>query len=425
MKFLNRYSVTLLIICLLALVYESVVQHNKDLDIFIGASRLIFEGKSCYEVWIPSGTGALKYFYSPLFAVILAPLKDMPQVACNLIWLSLSFVIIYRTFWLFNYFLPLNNFPDKKKRLFYFLCIACCARYILDNLALGQMTFMMVWGSLEVIRLVSLKKYVWASALLALIINFKIIPIAILAYLIYKKEFRAVILTCVFSIICLFLPVIFLGYDFNNSLLHSWLGSLTGTASNSIYDDIGRPSLSSLIPSLVMDSEMQFSLKRNFLHLNGSGTNMVLNGIRAVFLIFLVYLFGKPFKKAAAKKSVFYDLSLICIATPLLFPHQGKYSVYYLLPAYAYCIYSLIKLHAVRNRVKCKKIYNYTLIFLCFSFSFVTLTTDSVIGRRLSDFTEYLHFITYGSLGLLIAMVFLKPRQSLWKSLIERRFYDA
>lgn len=393
------------------LVYESVLRNNKDFDIFISASRLIFEGKTCYEVWLKSGTSGLKYFYSPLFAVLLFPLKNLPQLAYNFIWIAFNLAVIYRSFYLLSYFLPLKHITTKQKKAFFILSVLCSARYILDNLDLGQMTFLLVWASLEASKLIFQKRIIAASSLLALIINFKLIPLAILPYLLYKREFKAFGLTVLFFSLYLFLPALVLGYEFNLQLLQSWLSSLTLTESRSIYEDLGRPSLSSLVPSLVMETPIEFSLKRNFLNLDSSTTMLVLNTVRVLLLMLLASLFGKPFQKTSSRKTLFYDISLIFIATPLVFPHQGKYSFFYLMPAYAYCIYSLFKLYSLKQHPTYKRINQLVLVFVSLSFLGVTLTTDGLIGRRLSDFSEYIHTITYGAFFLLTAMVFLKPKK--------------
>lgn len=392
---------------------ECFVKNNKDFDIFIGASQLVFEGKNCYEVWLKSGAEGLRYFYSPLFAVLLFPVKDLPQVAYNFVWTGINLFFICRIFKLLPFFLPLNRFSENKRTVFVLLLFLLTTRYMLDNLDLGQMTFLLVWASMESMRLVYEKKYLTGSALLALIINIKLIPLAFVFYLLYKREFRAVLLTTAFFILYLFLPAIFIGPSFNNELLQNWFHSLSGTTVHSIHDDAGRPSLSSLIPSLLMDTPLQFDFKRNILNLPEGTVNTILNSIRFLILLILTLLFGKPFQTIKNKKKLFYDLSLVCLTTPLIFPHQGKYSFFYLLPAYAYCLYSIIKLKALQNKLK--SVYQLCKVLLIISFCLVTLTTDGLIGRKASNFTEYLHLISYGSMILLIALIFLKPKTILRK----------
>lgn len=414
MKFINSiyFKIVAFVIILLVLFFESFIQADKDFDVFIGASNLIAEGKDCYDVWIHCAGNGLKYFYSPLFAGLLFPFRSLSQLSHNLLWMSLSFFFIYRTCILVLYFLPLKKFPEKQKYLYFILLLVLTARYILDNLALGQMTFLLVWGSLESMRLVYEKKFIYGAALLALIINFKLIPITLLAYLFYKKEFKAAAFTLIFFITYLFLPAIVLGFEFNNLLLESWFHSLSATNANSILEDSGRPSFSSWIPSLAMNTPIEFAMKRNFVNLNAPEVNTILNLLRLCFLVLLVWLFEKPFRSINSKRMLFYDVSLLCLVTPLFFPHQGKYAIYYLLPAYAYCVFLILKLHRVTGISKYKRLYRQSLMLLIVSFVLVTLTTDGLIGRHLSNVAEYLHLITYGALCLLYAVMLLKPAKN-------------
>lgn len=412
MRFLN--SVYFKVVAFLFIGYifylECVVNHNKDFDVFVSASRLIFKGETCYDVWIHVGTSGLKYFYSPLFAVLLFPFKDMPQVAYNIIWLSINLVLIYRIFKLIPVFINLKKFNQKQRDLFYILTLLASARFLYDALSLGQMSFVLVWGSLEAVRLIRDGKLVSGAAILALIINIKLIPVAILAYLFYTKELKAVIYTLLFFLLYLFLPVIFIGNQFNTELLLQWLGSITSTTSNSIMDDYGRQSLSSFVPAMFMNTPLQFNFKRNLFDLSPPAVNLILNLSRLLLLALLVFLFGKPFRKTIPKKELFYHLALICLVTPLFFPHQGKYSFFYLLPAQAYCIYALIQLKQVRSKLKYGQYYKITFVFFLLSFILLTLTTDGLIGRRLSDLCEYFQLITIGTFSLLLALIGLKPK---------------
>jgi hypothetical protein len=55
------------------------------------------------------------------------------------------------------------------------------------------------------------------------------------------------------------------------------------------------------------------------------------------------------------------------------------------------------------------KINKPALIFISLSFLLCTLTTDGIIGRKLSDLCEYLHLLTIGGICLLVAMYYLHP----------------
>lgn len=399
--------------CLLAaflLYLECFVNLNKDFDVFIKASQLVFNKQNCYEVWIQVGSSGLKYFYSPLFTVLLFPLTHLPQQGYYFVWLSLNLVLLYRVFKLLPFYLPLKKLNANKQQLFYGLLILAVARSFYDVFGQGQMTIILVWGTLESLRLIKTGKIVAGSAILALIINIKLIPVSVLAYLFYKGYFKAATLTVVFFGIYLFLPGFFIGFDFNAELLHNWMMSITATNSNSLAEDNGRQSLSSAVPAFLMDTPLQFNLKRNFVNLEPYKVNLVLNAFRCGLVLLSMWLVGKPFAKQKINRKLFYDLALICLITPLFFPHQGKYSFFYLLPAYAYSLYRLIRLQQVETRQKFKAYYSSAVIFVIVSFALLTLSTDGVVGRRLSDLCEYFQCITFGTLSLLGAMLVLKTK---------------
>jgi len=407
MTMLKQHYVRIIFLVLgvLLLLFESFVIHDKDLDIFVGASRLVAEGKTCYEVWLESGTSGLKYFYSPLFAVLMIPFGYLPQWGYNLLWISASLLLMWRSFMLLQFYLPLDRLSQRQRNWFWVLVIISVARMIADNLALGQMTILLIWGTLESMRLIFLKRYPAGCALLALIINIKLIPLGLLAYLVYKRELKAAGLIVFFLVLYLYLPALVVGFDFNNQLLLDWKNSLSATQEKSIYEDIGRSSLSALVPSLMLETPLQFSIRRNIIIADEHTANLILNATRLILLTVLAILMRPPFKIRSSRRALLYDLSLVCLATPLIFPHQGKYALYYTLPAYSYCIFWLMDNKGLDVS---KKQYRSVLAFTLLSFALITLTTDGLIGRKASDLTEYLHLPVYGMIFLIVAVGWLK-----------------
>lgn len=394
------------------IVFQVIVKPNKDFDIFIGAAKYIAEGKSCYGIWLHSGDSGLKYYYSPLFGLIMYPFSCLPQFLYNIVWLIINLFVLIRLFKLTRVFLIGNKNITINYSIFYFLLFLSMARIINDNFDLGQMTFILVWASLESLRLIYIKQLIAGTALLALIINIKILPITVLCYLIYKKELKATAYTILFFIAYLYLPVIFLGIDFNNLLLHDWLVTLTETNKNSIAEDIGRQSLSSLIPSLLMETNTEIKIKTNLLNLNETTITLILNLVRIIFLIVLIPFLGKAFQVIKNKKEIFFHISLIFIITPIFFPHQGKYSLLFLLPAYAYCLFSLIRLKSISSKKQSFiKPFKVGGIFVLISFALITLTTDGLIGRHFADIAEHLHLLVFGAIILLAGTMYLKPKR--------------
>lgn len=401
------YFKLIILAALLFLLYnESFVNRNKDLDVFVSASKYISEGKSCYDVWFKSGTAGLKYFYSPLFAVLIMPLSKLPQEAYNLVWLTINLLIIARIIKLIPRFIDLNSLTISKRQWFYFLLFVTCIRFSFDCFSLGQMTFILIWGTLEAFLRFEEKQNLSGAAVLAVIINIKIIPVALLGYLFYKGYFKALIWTVVFLGITLYLPALFIGFKFNQQLLSHWVTSLTSTNANSIMDDYGRQSLSSFIPAILMDTPVQFGIKRNFVNMDAHSVSNILTIIRVIILAGLAFLFGSPFKRAEGKSRLFYHLSLICAVTPLFFPHQGKYSFVYLVPANALILFGLLQMNRMSDLNKRHLV---AMILFVFSFVLLTLTTDGVIGRNASDWCEYMQFITLGAFCVIGSLVLMKP----------------
>ena len=380
-----------------------IVNLDKDLDIFIEASRLVFRGESPYENWL--GTAGLKYYYSPFFAMILYPLKDTPQLFYAFVWTLLNFYLVFRVFALLVELLAIRGIDVLRQRLFILFCLACSVRFLLDNLSLGQMTVMLLWATLETLRLWMAGKWLLAGALLALVINIKLLPVAVFCYFFYKGSWKVCLATAGFSILLLWIPSFVWGSAFNQQLHGDWLNTLTGTSVNSIVEDDNRPGLSSLIPSLVTETPVKFGLQRNFMELGPGAVQIVTNIGRLLFVLFGVALISGPLKKPGSTARAFYDMSVICLLTPLVYPHQGKYALLYTLPAYAVCIWFLLQTE------KPWRVTGYRPVFILVAISFilVTLTTDGVITRTGSDFAEYYHLLSYGTFALLAALWKMKP----------------
>jgi len=100
------------------------------------------------------------------------------------------------------------------------------------------------------------------------------------------------------------------------------------------------------------------------------------------------------------------------LLTPLIAPHQGGYSFFYLLPAFSWVIYmSLVflrdKKEAGNNRILLK--YKFAISGLIISFLLTTITSDGIIGRHYSNIANHFHLQTIGALILIIPMMLYKP----------------
>jgi hypothetical protein len=404
----------LFIILLLAglIIFESFFKVTKDFDIFIGASRLLRQGRSCYNEWIPVGDGFLLYYYSPLFALLVMPLSFLPQHLCYLIWMTFNVWLLYRIIVLIDYYLDISRlFAQRKARVIYSLLVtACVIRFLVYNLDLGQMTILLLYCSLKSVRMINDGRKWAGSALLALAINIKLIPVALLFYLIYRGQFRSSLLVILFFVVYSLLPSAFIGNEFNTRLLHDWAGVITKTNGKSIEEDQGRTSLSALVPSLLMETKGEVPLKRNIFTSDRNTAMLALNISRAILVALTLYFLRTfPFKKARSLLHDYYALSYILLVTPLIAPHQGKYSFFYLLPAYSYILFMFFLKKKEAPGIPFTGRYILAVTFTVLSFILATVSSDGIIGNHFSLVAEHFHSITIGTLILIVPLMLLPP----------------
>lgn len=383
---------------------------NGDFKVFLEAAKLVAAHGNPYHVWI--GNYAL-YFYSPLWAIILIPFSYLPNVIPNFIWLLANTYFLYRIWILLTKFIDLQNLSKKQVKWFLFLCILLNARYILYNFELIQMTIFLLWGALESLILFRNKKYLSGGALLALIINIKILPIVLIPYLIYRKELKGALSTLFFSMIYLFLPSLYLGWSTNLYLLSEWWSVINPNNTEHLLEpDLGVHSLTALIPSLLTRTNGVLPYSRNIFNLDFETTTYILNAVRTGLVLFTLYfLRWPPFKLVRSKFSEIHELSYIFLLIPLIFPHQQKYAFFLASPAFFYISYFLIYNFQSRIRIINKKTSYLIIILLILSFALMTLSTDGVIGRNLNKIAQHYKTITYGATILIIILIICAPRR--------------
>ena len=139
--------------------------------------------------------------------------------------------------------------------LFLFLLFAFSLRFFLDNIHYSQITIFILWCTAFGLQLILNNKTIAGSALLALGINIKLLPIVFLPYLIYRGYFKAFTYTVLFYFSYLFLPALFIGFNYNLSLIKTWLSLINPANQNHILDVEERSfhSLSTLLSTLLVN----------------------------------------------------------------------------------------------------------------------------------------------------------------------------
>ena len=407
MKYIKNEKSALLVFLILGLTFL-IVSHSLvgDFGTFYKASSLLPQGIDIYAT--PITSGCFHYLYSPFFAILIYPLTFFDPDIAALIWKVLSLLMIARSLFLFSKIGGFDSIESQKKVYIYAASIIFTTYFSYEALRLGQMSPFILWAMVECLYQSKTKKVpILGSAILGLAINIKIMPITLLPYLLYRKHFKAFILVILFCMVYFILPEFILGSERHHQLLVSWWNLINPSNTDNIIDlkEHGFHSITSFIsilfdetPKRIYSGEL---LRRHIYALNHETIGLIIRIAQASLILFTLYfLRTKPFKQAKSKLHEFWELSYICLITPLIFPHQQVYGFLIGLPAATYCIYILFYL-------KKNKLLNIMLII-----SFLLINLVIFLGLYKDYFWHY-KTMTYGIILLLIILTILNPLKKL------------
>ncbi len=400
-KFLYQIIVAIGILIYL-LIHAS---YKGDLLIFELGSNDIVHGIDAFSKKYVDG---YHYYYSALFAILIYPLYLLPVYIGTFIWLLLNVVLLARVVVLCSRYFDINKLSEKQFRWFLILTIVFALRFIFSNLNSQQITIVILYLVLEGIALINSDKKAAGAVLIALGINIKLLPLVILPYLLYRKEWKAFLFTILLWIIMLYLPGLVLGFQQNNLLIASWWNLIN--PSNAIHvvdvDERSFHGLSTLLATLLMEhvpDHYALPIKRNIADVSYSQLTWILNITRLILVSFTLYfLRTKPFVSISNKLHKYCEVSYLLLLVPLIFPHQQPYAFLFIMPAVSFIIYYLITHYKVVSQLRFTLMLSFLVIsYLCCNFDFI-----------FGEFREYYtHFkiLTYGALIIIPLLAFSFP----------------
>ena len=191
-----------------------------DFYIFLSETGDLIKGDNFYE---NKYVDSYHYFYSVLFALILKPLYYLPFFWIKFCWLVFNTILYFHLFKLLTKHPLLQTLTEKQKSIFILLAFIFSLRFFLGNLHNSQITILILWTCVYGLYLIINNKPISGAAILAIGINIKLLPIVFLPYLIYRGYFKAFAFTVLFYFIYLFSPSLFIGHNYNLSLIKTWL----------------------------------------------------------------------------------------------------------------------------------------------------------------------------------------------------------
>ncbi|MFK8004765.1 MAG: glycosyltransferase family 87 protein [Saprospiraceae bacterium] len=306
-----------------------------DFNIFFTAGKDILIGENLYTKIYQ---GWLHYYYSPFFALSLSPFTFFSEYVITLLWLVLNVYFFYRIWGILSDWLELNLLPISTQRWFFWGSVILCVQGIRDNLHYHQITIMMIYLTLQGLDLVLKKKEWQGGALIALGINIKILPIVFFPYLIYRGYWKGALSVVLFWILLLFLPAVFIGWEYNSFLLSEWWNGINPSQKENVLD-FSRAGFGSLVTAL-FHSQSGETRPIFITQLSIEAIVFITNGLRLFLAVFTLYFLRTlPFQKVKSNLHRLWEVGYLFLVIPFLFPHQQNYAYFFVYPAVVYLMY--------------------------------------------------------------------------------------
>ncbi|MEO6424592.1 MAG: glycosyltransferase family 87 protein [Bacteroidia bacterium] len=390
---------------LIAIVFCFIEARDRgDFYIFLSATGDLIKGANFYENKYVDG---YHYFYSVFFALILKPFYYLPFFWVKFSWLLLNTFIYFKLFQMLTKSKLITLLTEKQKKWFVFLVFVFSLRFFLDNMHASQITLVILWCCIYGLYLIINNKPIPGAAILALGINIKLLPIVFLPYLIYRGYFKAFGLTVLFYLLYLFLPSVFIGHDYNMSLLKTWLALINPVSQNHVLDVEERSfhGLSTLLSTLLVKDVPDvyaLSLKRNIADVSLETLSKILLAARLIFVSFTLYFLKRaPFNKAKGHWQQVIEIGYILLIIPLIFPHQQHYAFLFSVPAFALILlYLFFEKQTISKKTK---------LTVCILLSLVYLSANlKLLLGTFNEYYDHYKILTYGTLFLIPLLVWIR-----------------
>ncbi|MFT5158147.1 MAG: hypothetical protein ACI83I_002711 [Bacteroidia bacterium] len=376
-----------------------------DFHIYLSAASDVLKGKNIYqEVYGPAKV--LHFMSSPSLALILSPLSFLPFHAASALWKFLSILFLVRSFQLVVAWLDVSSLSRKHQWAFFVLSLLASSFLIFTNFHINQLSIFLLFCILEGIHRVQDKNQnVLGGSLLAIGTIFKLLPLAGLAYLLFRGYWKAVVFAFIGIGALALLPMVIIGQDQTIFLYVEWFKVINPSNPFNTFDVSTRTihSISSLISTLTIDeigNVYSLNYKRNLVDWNPEVVRWVIVGAKLILFMLCVWAMNLKtiFSNEKNRIQCFWELSFILAVVPLIFPQQRSYAFVFLLPALMYFTYVLIAQSANRRPVT----------ILVFTFIILLLNMELFVGHFREIYWHY-KTITYGTLLALSLMAVLHP----------------
>lgn len=347
--------------------------------------------------------GDYHYYYSVLFALLMKPFYTLPFYWVKALWLLLNMACFIHLFSLLAASRFIQALPDKERRIFLLIVFLFSLRFLHENLHASQITILILWCAVYGLVLIHRDRQIGGSALLALGINIKLLPLVLLPYLLYRGFFRSFFMTLMFWAAYLFIPSIIVGHEYNMSLLGSWLKLMNPTNKQHVLDVDERSfhSLTTLLSTLLVKDVPDYyalPLRRNIMDVSLETLSLVILLARLALVGFTLYFLKlRTFTKRVADLPAFAEVCYILLLIPLIFPHQQHYAFLFQVPAFALALFFVMKeKSSLPERLKGWMTAGLCFVYLC--------SNLKIVLGAFNRYYEHYKILTYGALLLIVLL---------------------
>lgn len=424
--------------CLVYLVARTL-HGGTDINVYLYAAGQFLRGEDIY-----ANNPFNAYYYGPLFALTLVPLSLPPMAVARVLWMLVNLGLAVRLYHIWKGMVP--SLSRERRRLWTLAVILLAAGFLNHIFLLGQVTILILWLTLEGIHQVARGRPLLGAALLAVGINFKIIPLLVLAYLGMRGQLRALAYTLALFGVTLLAPAVVHGWTYNTELLRTWRTVINPAGEKFAFEDNdGCQSLNAVLPAYFYDfrggapaaapRQRKVDLPRMIVAVSRPTLTVILQASRVLLLLVLCGAMlprswlGGPLRSlperlrrtlrtevaeaqlagGAMPAPFYWEVAILCLVTISIFPHQMKYSMLYFVPAGAYVLSFYLAMAEGRvARQGADTVVRGVAVGLM---ALLAVSGRDLIGSRAVDILDYYHVMGISVLVFLPILWHCHPRR--------------
>jgi hypothetical protein len=379
----------------LAFVFELIrdCQRAGDFVGYINAGNAVLNGTPIYNDYLNT--------WPPFFAIFSVPLALVDAVSplgIRLLWLigilvSWYYIVKWTVKLTYNKTLSLK--PNNNKASLWildwsvFLPFLFVLRFIIDDLSNIQINSFLLLSCLYIIYCYRNNKLIIAGLVLGAIISLKVYPIFLLFYFIYKRAYRLTLITMVVVGVAILMSLAVFGWEVGLSYFGDWLHN------KAMGDTILTHKNQSIFPwieGLLTDQSRGLDIQYNIVSISAAAAKKVTYLVIGLVALTIAWLFrGGSNRYDSVGKFAF-----LLAAIPLLSPLAWKYYFVFLFPLLFIQFNNTFKKDIGGRLPK---------VLFIIGLMLAILSTDGLIGKRLSDVLEVYGCITWAAILFLLSFL--------------------